>query len=513
MRPASAQNTPFADAIAAHGPLAGALVGLGALPPLGIGDMAAALEVTFLPPHRQTRRLEAAAGALRASLANAGARIIPFEDALRPDGKIRPGIVIVEQGEGAGENLAIHYLASLYLNPLVILLDGPAPAGLDGGPQDILDAIAGQLAWHLTHLPVFIGETEWIACTMNGAVLRGSTDDIDTFITRSLVPKLAAQVAPPRRDMVTLREGAFEPLRIPGARRLAEDFALAGEEWAANGLMLAHTSLEALAYRDRRARRIVAAYLDQRTGMSYGFLLRQLPAAVRPALPREDAPAAVREALASSQLARVDGTAWAAVTLQDQDWAIEVPDVWVVSTRSGCKKTEVDPARDLVRMGLEGGRIVLETPAGTPPGSARPSYDTLVMLTHAVGNVLVASLQRAISPQSAPLADALAGDGPTASHWHGYVAAGTAPAGFASHGADNPPVSCSTPQSAVYALAGKLAAYEASLGARAPFAGDVHVEPHHGTNLVGVVSLVEAARWASENDPASALAPAASQAA
>ena len=493
-----------ADALDVHGPLAGALLGLPGLPPLRVDDMAAALEVTFLPPHSRARRLESAAEAFRHALTACGARVTDFEDALRPDGKLRPGVVVVEQGEGAIEDLAIHRLASLYLNPLVILLDSPAPAGLDGGPQDVLDAIVGQLAWHLSHLPIFVEDHQWTACTMNGAVIRGKTNDLDAFVARSLVPKLTAQVAPPRRDVVAIREGAFAPSQLAGAAEIADDFARAGQAWADNGLMLAHTSLDALDYRDRHARRIVAAYLDQRTGMSYGFLLRQLPVPVEPALLRADAPSAVRDALAIAPTAHVNGTTWAGVHLAEEDWAIQVPDVWVVSTRSGCKKTEVDPARDLVRLGLEGGRIVLETPAGVP-GSARPSYDTLVMLTHAVGNVIVSALQKALTPGAGALAAALDEDGPTASHWHGYVRSGIAPTGFASHGVDNPPVSCSTPQSAVYALVGKLKAFEAALAAGTPFAGDVHVEPHHGTNLVGAVTLVDAAQWAAEHDPASAL--------
>jgi hypothetical protein len=480
---------------------------------LGLDDMAAALEVTFMPPHQSTRRLNEAASTFKRALRAAGTRVTEFEDALRPDGKFRPGVVVVEQGEGRQPDMAIHRLSSLYRNPMAILLQPPAPAGLDGGPQEVLDAIAGQLAWHLTHLPIFVDGPEWTACTMNGAVLRNAGSNLDRWIAEALIPKLAAQVAPPGRDVVTVREGTFDPLSAPGAKAMAEDFSAAGQEWADNALMLAHTSLDALEYRDRHARRIVAAYLDQRTGMSYGFMLRQLPVDIQPAIPLADAPAAVRDALGDGPATRVDDAVWAPVRAMGEAWAVRIPDVAVVSTRSGCKKTEVDPARDLVRLGIEHGRIVLDTPAGVPAGSARPSYDTLVMLTHAIGNVVVASLQRALTPGSTPMADALAGDGPTASHWHGYVASGTAPAGFASHGEDNPPVSCSTPQSAVYALAGKLRAFDAALAAGAGFAGDVHVEPHHGTNLVGAMSLLEAARWASENDPASALAPAASEAA
>src|SRR5690606_28436914 len=146
--------------------------------------------------------------------------------------------------------------------------------------------------------------------------------------------------------------------------------------------------------------------------------------------------------------------------------------------------------------------------AGVPAAHARPSYDTMVMLAHAAGNAVVAALQRALAPGAAPLADALDGPGLSASHWHGYAPPGVVPPGYAAHGAGNPPVSCSTPQSAVYALAGKLAAFDAALAAGRPFAGDVHVEPHHGTNLTGTLTLAEAARWATAHDPAATRAPA-----
>ncbi|HLA64156.1 MAG TPA: hypothetical protein VK610_06990 [Rhodothermales bacterium] len=494
------------DRTLAYAPLAGALLGLRPLPPLTTDAMAASLEVTFAPPHERTPRLERAAADLQRLLAATGAVVLPYPDALLPNGKIRPGVVVVEQGQGPTEELAIHHLTSLYRNPLVLLLDEPAPPALDAGPQPSLDAIVSTLAWNLTHIPIHVEDGAWTVCTMNGAVLRATQAELGHFVRDALVPKLAGQVAPPRRDVVAIREGAFAPLDLPDAAALARDVMDAGATWAASGLMLAHTSLDTLTYRDRYARRLVSSYLDRRTGMSYGFLLRQLPTAVRPAVPLEEAPAAVRDALAARPLARAGETGWARVPMAGIDWAVEVPDVWVVSTRSGCKKTEVDPATDLVRLGLAAGQVVLETPAGVPAAHARPSYDTMVMMAHAVGNALVAGLQQALAPDAAPLADALAGPGLSSSHWHGYPPPGVAPEGYAVFGADNPPVSCSTPQSAVYALVGKLAAFEASLAAGRPYAGDLHVEPHHGTNLTGTLTLAEGAAWAATHDPASLVA-------
>jgi hypothetical protein len=82
-------------------------------------------------------------------------------------------------------------------------------------------------------------------------------------------------------------------------------------------------------------------------------------------------------------------------------------------------------------------------------------------------------------------------------HWHGYLQSATLPEGYLVHGNDNPPVSCSTFQAAIYALRGKIEAYSRSLTFHKPFAGDAHVEPHHGINLTGP-TLLWLAQWALE---------------
>ena len=59
-------------------------------------------------------------------------------------------------------------------------------------------------------------------------------------------------------------------------RPYVQDFQESGKLWSDTGLMLFHTSLESLAFRNRYYKRLAAAYLDHRSGMSYGFLARQL---------------------------------------------------------------------------------------------------------------------------------------------------------------------------------------------------------------------------------------------
>ena len=458
--------------------LAVARLGLAA-PPLTTGAMAAGLEVTFFPPHERTPALDALAAALAGALTAVGATVTPYADALTAAGKIREGIVVVEQGEGADGELAIHHVSSLYRNPLVALYDAPCPVRPGATLQQSLDAIVGVLAWNLTHIPIFAHGGAWTVCTMNGAVIEcGDAADVAEAVRDALVPKLAAQITPPDPASFRLRAGALD-VEAEGLAGHAADMTAAARVWARSGLMLAHTSVDSLAYRNRFYRRIVSAYLDQRTGMSYGFMARQLPTGTVPAAVPGDAPR--------------PGDAWDRLALGDAAWWVPRLDVAVLCTRSGCEKTRLVPDRDLVRLHLADGRIVLDTPAGVDPATCRPSYDTLAILAHAAGNAVAASLLRARDAHDA-FAATLAADGLALSHWHAYPEG--APGGYAVHGAANPPVSCSTPQSAVYAFAGKLGALAARLGSGAPYLGDVHVEPHHGTNVTGVRTLAETARWA-----------------
>ncbi|MCG8345205.1 MAG: hypothetical protein MI685_08635, partial [Chlorobiales bacterium] len=67
------------------------------------------------------------------------------------------------------------------------------------------------------------------------------------------------------------------------------------------------------------------------------------------------------------------------------------------------------------------------------------------------------------------------------------------PEGYFTHGSQNPPVSCSTPQSAAYSILGKIEALEQALREDRDYQGDIHIEPNHGTNIVGLLSLADTA--------------------
>lgn len=478
MRPPRARElSPHLDDEAAH-----ALVGLTERAPLRPRELAAALRVAFFPRAEATPRVADFARRLEAALRRAGAAVLPYAE--HPSGRPGARLVLITAGEAAAGDMMLDHVSSLRHTTMMTLIDGPCPADREVDLQARLDAIVRALAWHGAQNVAYIEDHRWTFCTMNGALVRFAMDgDLDRQVMDVLVPKLAAPVVPPHAADFELREGALD-LDGPGVAEAAADFAESAADWARTGLMLFHTPVASLEFKNRFYRRITAAYLDHRSGMSYGFLARQLPTPASPAL---SLPEAERRLGAhdweAAPIRRAEGQRWVRLDLAGERLVVPVPEVRVLTTRSGCDKSRLDPRRDLVILGLGDGRAFLETPPGAGV-DFKPSYDTRTILANAVANAVCASALARLAP-GAPWASNVAQQGAGQAHWHGALAEEGLPAGYVVHGAENPPVSCSTAQSALFALQGKLEALRRTLERGVPLAGDVHVEPYHGVNVSG----------------------------
>ena len=458
--------------------------------PLTPEEMAASLRITFFPVPSATERVRAFAARLQEALREAGVSIVQYKDALEDPkkGKVRERYVIIAPGDMETGDLPVDHVTNLRTATIVGIEDGPCPADSAVGLQDKLNSVVRKLAWNIVQVMLFVSDDSWTVATMNGAIVKFSYDDpFDRIVRQILIPKLAAPVVPPHASDFEVRNGELD-LHRNGFTRFARDFSESGRTWADTGLMLFHTSLDSLEFRNRYYQRIAAAYLDHRSGMSYGFLARQLPVQIEPATPLSGPELDLGEAKGDS----------VAVTIAGHLYRVRVPDVWVLTTRSGCDKSNVDVDRDIVLMGLVNGAVVFETPQGTDMRvDCRPSYDTLTIMAHAAGNAMVARILARVQPD-APFVAMMREGGAALAHWHGLINPAILPPGYFVHGSTNPPVSCSTFQSAVYALTGKLGALEQSIREGVSFLGDVHVEPFHGTNITGE-SLVSLAGWIHRN--------------
>ena len=472
----------------------GHLLGISPATPLATADMCAKLTVTFVPVKNNTPRLQCFTASLLNACKVLGIRVVDEQTACRPDGKFKPGTVVIAPGTFSDETLAINRVSTLYNNIIVGIHDEPPPLTETSSPQEKLDRIVGKLAWDMVHLSIYVTEESWTICTMNGGVVRfeGSCP-LPSDVLKTLVPKLTAQVVPPKSSDLDHKPGAFTA-GLTEMQEIVNDFVACSRLWSSNHHLLTHTSRESLKYRNPLYRKIVARYLDQRSGMSYGFFARQLPVSAPPALRLKTSGHSLStEELKKVPLLLLANKHYAPVKVLNEWYLVEPLPVTVITTRSGCKKTSLNPEADLVAICLDHANITLMTPGGLPETTVpKPSFDTLTILSHALGNTFISSILQAIRP-SWQFPEILARKGASMTHWHGYPEESIVPEGYFSHGSDKPPVSCSTPQSAAYSLLGKIEALEQALQVNREYKGDIHIEPNHGTNIVGSYSLAETA--------------------
>lgn len=480
--------------------------------PISPDALAQSLLVTFYPVYSASPRLQHFALQLRSALRECGARVLDYPDALLdPDqGTIRENIVVIVTGEQEMGNLVVDHITNLRKTTMVSVLDGPCPAGLAVGSQEKLNTLVQALCWHLAQIVLYVDDDSWTITTMNGAIIKCDRSMFQRDVFDVFVPKIAAPVVPPHASDFDIREGVLD-LQSDEYRPYVDDFRLSGQLWERTGLMLFHTSLDSLEFRNRYYKRIAAAFLDHRSGMSYGFLARQIASRSTAAVPLSLVPQDLVSAITPSGVCRTEAGLFVMLEVSGEQYVVRVPPVWTLTTRSGCDKSHIDSTRDLVLMGLVDGKVVFATPDGVNHGiDCKPSYDTLTILSHALGNALVGSLEAFFAPD-APFVARLHTTGFAIAHWHGSIDPGLLPPGYVVHGGDNPPVSCSTFQAAIYALTGKLQAYALQRSRGDQFSGEAHVEPHHGVNITGP-SLVWLAEWALGNRDALAAAMGAEEA-
>lgn len=288
--------------------------------------------------------------------------------------------------------------------------------------------------------------------------------EIDRFVLKSFIPKLHAPIQPLTRGRFKI--GSFNPRENDKTQKVVE----LGKRISPLELLPEAVAFTKLVKRPS-TRDVVDDLVDGRSGVSFGFVTYMEPPVYHGPVevPEKEwqAMAPLRE-LSPDEVRKNDQGRWYLKTISQGETVYrQVPDIWIVSSRSGAEKNDLNVDRDLVRLGFNGD-LQLQVPSGHDWGKSdiRPSYDTYVMVALALGTAIY--FPRLVEG-GAPMI-----------HFHGYPHTTWFQDREAFAGANNPSVACGTFEAGVLNFAGLWQLAESCPDLKLACV----IEPDHGCNMV-----------------------------
>jgi TubC N-terminal docking domain len=292
---------------------------------------------------------------------------------------------------------------------------------------------------------------------------RSETGD---FILNSLIPKVFVPILP--LSISRFECGQYAPQASTYAKNLVE----LSQALAETGLFPSGSKLSQVVKR-RSHRDLVNVIVNGRTGVSYGFLAYAEP-------PQYFGSPEITEAewnrlqpvpgFSSHEVRQNKCDRWYIKTSMDSEnyYFQQIPDIWIVSSRSGSSKTNLNVERDVVRMGLKKG-LFFQIPQGIDLEcmDIKPSYDIYVMM--------------AIALSAALHAPKLIENGFPIVHFHGYPSSKWFQPNEYYAGVKNPSVPCGTYESGVLNY---LGLYRVATQHPDGINLVTLIEPDHGTNVI-----------------------------
>lgn len=291
------------------------------------------------------------------------------------------------------------------------------------------------------------------------------TESVDGFIRNSLIPKIYVPIQP--LPLSRFEMGEYDPKESIYAEQLVR----LGKELTTTALLPSGYKLNDVM--KRKSHQDIARWLsDGRTGVSYGFVAYAEPPQYVGALEiseQEWESLSPIEGFSHDELRQNEiGRRYIKTRIQGKYVFKQLPDIWIVSSRSGSNKTNLAIETDVLRIGLQD-RLLLQLPKGIDSvvsGDIKPSYDLYVM----VGMALAVALYiPELIKNGAPMV-----------HFHGYPSRQWFEPNEYCAGVNNPSVPCGTYESGVFNF---LSIYSlANQHNNIALMG--LIEPDHGTNII-----------------------------
>lgn len=318
---------------------------------------------------------------------------------------------------------------------------------------------------NFSQLAIGVSDTKISILNMNLSDSIYSKDELKNFVLNSLIPKIYLPIFP--LPISRFQVGEYNPKQSIYAQKLVA----MGRKLAQTNLFPSGSKLSQIIKR-KSHRDIVDLIVNGRTGVSYGFVAyAESPHYIGEVeiTEKEWENLFPVEGFSFDEVRQNSICRWyIKIKIDDSYLFKQIPDIWLVSSRSGSDKTNLNIEKDIIRVGLNS-NLLLQIPSGIDHKMTdiKPSYDIYVML--------------AITLASALYTPELIADGAPIIHFHGYPAFDWFKQNEYCGGVNNPSVPCGSYESGVFNFLGISSLANQSFKNLALIS---LIEPDHGTNII-----------------------------
>jgi hypothetical protein len=403
--------------------------------------------------------------------------------------RLKKGVSVIVLGELNPEVLPMQYISSFKHNSIIHILSFPKNIIPGSTFEEHFDTAMSLFAYHMANIVLAVDSSKWMMYNFNAShpIYNIDDPDFEQRILKALIPKVVAPISPNRLNEFDILSKKFS-VTDPIIDEAISDMTKGANLLEQVKIFPTGKKIDELPFRDNFHKLIGKLHLDNRSGMSFGFISKQLPITPEKILTIEETKKHYSQYIMPGKDYFIDADCNIHLIFELPNmgtFSMKVPEVWVLTLRSGSNKTKFNKHKDTLLLGLSSkGKMLMQFPEHTSVSSdIKPSFDTKVILAHATGNAIITSILLFLNRES-NFANLATSSGLGISHWHGYFKSEFIPENCMVYGNSNLHVACSSPQSAIYALGGKLTAFQNKLGSKDHVHdGDIHIEPHHGINI------------------------------
>jgi len=348
---------------------------------------------------------------------------LPLRTLLRLSSKwrIKKGISIVCVGEQEVNELVMQYITNFKTNSIITIVDLPDHVKADSDFSVHFNTSMSLFAYHMTNIIIAVNESRWITYNFNAShpSFIYPDENMSDHILSSIVPKISAPISPHKLSEFKILGSRFDPCNMFN-KKAVSDMVEGARLFSLTKLFPNGKSIDSLPFRNNLHRLIGKLHLDNRSGMSFGYLAFQLPTKLPVTKTLSEFKKELPEAFIDNKDYFISdkGQIFITSTVADKKIVIQIPDVWVITIRSGANKTNFDIEKDLIKIGLINGQMYMQLPKGLiQDNTYKPSFDTKVILAHAVCNALIA-IKAKIIGNNIQFSKMIQKRGISISHWH-----------------------------------------------------------------------------------------------